>query len=492
MKGLKRYGPIVAVVALIAGAVVIFGGGAVTTTTSGRRAPRRRRARTSIRSGPMTPEKAELLGEDVDFGPNCDTELGRIMLESVYAPPCVEPFEGDNGGATSPGVTADTIKVVVVPRRPRARPADRGHRRRAPAPTSTRRPPPRPCRGSPTSTTRLFETYGRKVEVEFYTGTGAGDDTVAAQTDAIAIAEKEPVRRDRRPATGHPRSSPPSSRRGASSAPALRARRCPRARRGVRAVPVEPGPTPDQAAALAAEAIGKLAGPGKAELAGDDEPCSTRTGRTGSCTTRTPTATTPRPSEAYQDELTDNGIELAIDIEFTLDLARHRRTPAPTSPSSRRPASRRSSTRATRSPRRRSPRRPPPRSTSPSGSSGSSVLMDTSIFARRLDHEQWKNGFGISLPAARGERSTNGAFQIWDWAYGGSPPNTYGQRARAAAAHRVHRHPPRRARADARDVPRRPVPLPAHRRRARPRRRSRAATTGSGPTPTGAAPTTSP
>ena len=60
----------------------------------------------------MTPEKAELLGEDVDFGPTCDTDLGRIMLKSVYAPPCVEPFEGDNGGATSAGVTADEVTVV--------------------------------------------------------------------------------------------------------------------------------------------------------------------------------------------------------------------------------------------------------------------------------------------------------------------------------------------------------------------------------------------
>ena len=34
------------------------------------------------------------------------------MLKSVYAPPCVEPFEGDNGGATSAGVTADAVTVV--------------------------------------------------------------------------------------------------------------------------------------------------------------------------------------------------------------------------------------------------------------------------------------------------------------------------------------------------------------------------------------------
>src|SRR5690606_6971751 len=54
---------------------------------------------------------------------------------------------------------------------------------------------------------------------------------------------------------------------------------------------------------------------------------------------------------------------------------------------------------------------------------GPSVLMDTTIFARRTDPDQWKNGFGISLPAARGERSTNGAFRLHEWAYGEPPPN---------------------------------------------------------------------
>src|SRR5712692_2524807 len=65
-----------------------------------------------IKSGPMTPEKAKLLGKsNVDFGPNCDTKTGRVKVPSVYAPPCVQPFRGNNGGATSQGVTANEIKV---------------------------------------------------------------------------------------------------------------------------------------------------------------------------------------------------------------------------------------------------------------------------------------------------------------------------------------------------------------------------------------------
>ncbi len=108
----KRYGPVVVAAAVIATAVVVFGGdgGDGGDGSDGEAAILDQEE--LIRSGPMTPQKAELLGEEVDFGPNCDTETGRIKLPTVYAPPCVEPFDGDNGGATTPGVTADEILIV--------------------------------------------------------------------------------------------------------------------------------------------------------------------------------------------------------------------------------------------------------------------------------------------------------------------------------------------------------------------------------------------
>jgi hypothetical protein len=55
---------------------------------------------------------------------------------------------------------------------------------------------------------------------------------------------------------------------------------------------------------------------------------------------------------------------------------------------------------------------------------GPNLFMDTSLFARQTDMEQWKNGFGISFVSARGALETDGAFRIWDWAYGGPPPNS--------------------------------------------------------------------
>ena len=51
------------------------------------------------------------------------------------------------------------------------------------------------------------------------------------------------------------------------------------------------------------------------------------------------------------------------------------------------------------------------------------MFVDWSLFARQTDVEQWQHGFGFSGPGARSAQETNGAFRIWDWAYGGRPPN---------------------------------------------------------------------
>src|SRR5207237_3287401 len=67
-----------------------------------------------VKAGPLTPQKAKLQGKtNVDFGPNCDTTTGRVKIPTVYAPPCVQPFTGKNGGATTQGVTGNEIKIVV-------------------------------------------------------------------------------------------------------------------------------------------------------------------------------------------------------------------------------------------------------------------------------------------------------------------------------------------------------------------------------------------
>src|SRR4051794_37549436 len=38
--------------------------------------------------------------DSVDWGAQCDTSRGTVAVPLTYAPPCVKPFKGDNGGAT--------------------------------------------------------------------------------------------------------------------------------------------------------------------------------------------------------------------------------------------------------------------------------------------------------------------------------------------------------------------------------------------------------
>ena len=105
---LRRYAPAIAIVAIIAVVVVVVtsggggSGGGGTTPKAGKGGL------------PLTFDEAKAQGKTVNWGPNCDTKLGKVAVPLWYAPPCVVPWKGrDNGGATTPGVTKDTITVAV-------------------------------------------------------------------------------------------------------------------------------------------------------------------------------------------------------------------------------------------------------------------------------------------------------------------------------------------------------------------------------------------
>lgn len=120
-----------------------------------------------------------------DWVANCDTETGRISIPSLYAPPCVPRYDGDNGGSTYTGVSEDEIKVVLY----------------VPQGESDLRAVLQNALDDPAYIEEsgyaylemlndVFETYGRQVVVERFDATGAMDDEVAARSDAIRIAEE--------------------------------------------------------------------------------------------------------------------------------------------------------------------------------------------------------------------------------------------------------------------------------------------------------------
>jgi hypothetical protein len=109
---LARFGPLTAVLVAI-GLVAVLAStgrddtGSVTAATS--------QAGSANADLPITWAEAKKAGTTAkyDWGPNCDTKLGRVKVPSVYAPPCEVARPGVEGGATYQGVTATTITVVA-------------------------------------------------------------------------------------------------------------------------------------------------------------------------------------------------------------------------------------------------------------------------------------------------------------------------------------------------------------------------------------------
>jgi hypothetical protein len=419
----KRYAPFVAMVLAIAAVVAIFGGdtgdGGGTTEVASEAAG----TDELIESGPMSWQRAELEGttDEIDWGPNCDTELGTIKLPSVYASPCVEPFTGDNGGATSQGVTADEVKIVYYQSDPALDPLGASLVSASGADVN-----PESAGQVIAAYTQLygqlFETYGRRIVVEPFTGSGASDDLEAARADALAIAEMEPFAVIGGPLQAGATFAIEIASRGIICGPTCASALPDSVTDDYYPYIWQAGPTPDQAAALGAEMIGKMAPPGPAELAGDPA-LQTQDRKYALVHFDTAEGDHEAVFEALKAQLAENGIELTTDVEYQLDLARSQEN-------ARTIMSKLESDGITTVIFYGDPLTPASLTAEataqdffPEWILGPSLLADTTIFARRTDGEQWSNGFGLSLNPARGARNTIDAFRIYEWAYGQEPPN---------------------------------------------------------------------
>lgn len=417
----KRYGPFAVVAVVVVAAIAVFGGGGDSEDDAdgdgGGAAASSGTYEELVRSGPMTPIKADLTGEEFDAGPNCDEETGRIMLPTVYAPPCVEPFEGDNGGATSPGVTADTIKVVVYQSDPELDPLGAGMIASTGADLS---------REAITQTLldykavfdTVFETYGRDVEVELFTGTGASDDIEKARSDATAIAEMEPFAVLGGPVQASQAFTDVLAEAGIVSFPPQ-----PLAESYLldRAPYVWGTTTPNQASLLAAEAIGKLAGPGPAVMAGDPE-MREEERVYAVLHYDTPDNEHEESFETLEQGLLDYDIELADDIEFLLEPERLQET-------ARTMIARLKDRGVTTVIFYGDPLTPMELTAEataqdyhPEWILGPNFLADTATFGRQFDQEQWGNGFGVAIAGTPAAEEVGTAHTIYTWAYDGQEP----------------------------------------------------------------------
>jgi hypothetical protein len=423
-KGVRRWTSFFAVVVSVVIAAGLLAGAAAASPASDEADAQKNKA--LVESGPMTPLKAKLQGKtNIDFGPNCDMATGRVKIPSVYAPPCVQPFTGKNGGGTSQGVTGDEIKVVVYNTDPAKDPLVAGQLRAAGAETNLNAIQDT-WQGYVDIYNQLFERYGRKVSVEFFVGTGSGSDTAAAKADAIAIAEKKPFAVLNGPQQSTSIFSDELAHRGVLCLGTC-ATAVPQKLVEANKPYILPfGAAPEQSATLTAEFVGKQVGRGKAEFAGNDA-TKAKNRVYGVVHYDTPDGQYKGLFDTLKAQLKKYKITPKADQSFFLDLSRAQETARtvitkmkdagvttiiytgdPLMPSS-------------------ITKEATAQDFFPEWIIGPTVLADTSIFGRTYDQAQWTHAFGVALVPGRTVQDINGTYYLYQWFHGSPPPNnTYG------------------------------------------------------------------
>ena len=375
-----------------------------------------------VKAGPMTPEKAQLVGKaNVDFGPNCDTTTGRVKIPTVYAPPCVQPFAGKNGGSTAQGVTDKEIKIVVWVGDPAKDPLLAGQIIAAGASLDTNTIKAT-WQGYVDIYNKMFELYGRKVSVDFFDGTGSGADTAAAKSDAIAIAEKKPFAVLGGPAQSTTVFSDELAHRGVVCVGTC-ALAVPEKITTNNAGYIFTGAaSPEESARITAEFIGKQAAPGKAQYAGDD---ATKNKKRvyGVVHYDTPDGQYHNQFNTLKDGLKKYKITPKADQSFFLD-------PAKSQENARTTITKMKDAGVTTVIYTGDPLTPAALTKEASAQDyhpewiiGPTVLADTSFFGRTFDQEQWAHAFGVALVAGRVPQSENPNYTLYTWFHGEPPPN---------------------------------------------------------------------
>ncbi len=178
----------------VVAALAVIGTMVGTTIPAGASAASTRRAAAAPAAAPAAPAgvlsfsqaKAEGKVGSINWGSRCNVPTGTLKYPSFFAAACYAPFTGNNGGTTTQGVTASTIKVVYYV--PQATDPILNYIESAIKDTATNAQNIQTMQDWVTFYNHFFETYGRKVVLVPFTATGVSDDPVSARADAVTIA----------------------------------------------------------------------------------------------------------------------------------------------------------------------------------------------------------------------------------------------------------------------------------------------------------------
>ena len=353
-----------------------------------------------------------LTGE-FDWGDKCDTDLGTYAYPDFFAGECVVPWTGDNGGATETGVTADTITIVVYS---------------APDVDPVLDYVTGPIANDDTSQQvfdthvglaefygSFFETYGRTVELIQYEATGTSDDEVAA------IADAETIARDLQPFMVW--SGPALQLAVFGETLAANGIMC-NCNGGVSAQENYPylhtvTISPEQSRVLLAEYIGKRLAGRNAVHSGD----FTEQERTFAYLYLETSEVSTRIAEGFRDRLaTEYGVTLDPLIPYELDpltlqeqattiIASLKSAGVTSVVFAGDPIAPRDFTLAATE-----------QEYFPEWILSGTTLVDTSVFGRTYDQEQWAHAFGMSNTSVPIAREVGGNYFLYEWFHGEPPP----------------------------------------------------------------------
>ena len=356
-------------------------------------------------------DAAGLTGE-FEWGDRCDTDLGTLAYPDFFAGECVVPWEGDNGGATETGVTADTITIVVY-----TAPEGDPVLDYVTGPISNDDSPEDVFAthvGLAEFYGSFFETYGRTVELIRYPATGTSDDEVAA------IADAETIARDLQPFMVW--SGPALQLTVFGETLAANGIMC-TCGGGVTAQENFPylhtiTKSADQSRILLAEYIGK-------RLAGrnaDHSPDFADQERTFGYLYLETSEVSTQVAEDFRDRLADEyGVildplipyelnPLTLQEQATTIIASLKSAGVTSIVYAGDPIAPRDLTFAA-----------PDQEYFPEWILSGTILVDTSVFGRTYDQTQWANAFGMSNTAVPIARESGGFYFLYDWFHGEAP-----------------------------------------------------------------------
>jgi hypothetical protein len=421
-----RYGPKIAIAAVALVAVALAGCSSSSKTSSGDSGSKTPASSKSGANGvPMFYNDAKAAGtlDKFTWQDNCDTSTGEVAIPILNPPPCTPKVEASaNGGATTKGVTGDTIKI--------------GYYIAKPDPIFDTLAKQAGAYDTPESVEQAVKDYvqlygsvynlsGRKIELVKIQGTGLASDAVAARADADRAAAQGVFA-----VIGGPSQAKQFSDELAAKK-VLCVGTCIIAQTQKYYDDHQPyvfptAPAPEQTSEMVSELIKKQLVGKNASFGGDDVNGKPRTFTL--LTYDTPDGQFKAAWDDLEKQVKGTGANVVDHVDYYLNL--------PTlAADAKTTAARLKQKGATTIVFTGDPIFPQYLTKEmsnlnyyPEWVMSGTVLADTNVFARKFDQSQWKHAMGLQLIPARITQKLQDAYTVHEWYFKTPPPsdNSYG------------------------------------------------------------------